>query len=177
VRDPGDRARFEQLYRAHYAEILRYAARRVDVDTARDVAAETFTAAWRRLDDVPAHATRGWLFTTARNVLVNEYRTLARRDRLTDRLRVVGDTSDEPDHAQRVAEQLHVQQLLAQLTDDDREALELTEWDGLSRSEAARVVGCSTPTFRVRLHRARRRLVELYEHDRAQPIPLQRSIS
>jgi RNA polymerase sigma-70 factor (ECF subfamily) len=31
-------------------------------------------------------------------------------------------------------------------------------WHGLSPREAARVVGCSTATFSVRLHRARKRL-------------------
>jgi RNA polymerase sigma-70 factor, ECF subfamily len=172
VRDPDGRARFEDLYRAHYAEILRYAARRVDLDTARDVAADTFTAAWRRLDDVPAHAARAWLFTTARNVLVNQYRAVARRERLADRIRSIDPAADEPDHAQRVADRLHAHQLLGQLADDAREALELIEWEGLTPAQAARVVGCSAATFRVRLHRARRHLAALYEQDRADPIAL-----
>ena len=47
---------------------------------------------------------------------------------------------------------------LAGLKDDDREALLLTAWDGLSADQAAAVLGCSKAAFQVRLHRARRRL-------------------
>ncbi len=34
----------------------------------------------------------------------------------------------------------------------------LVAWEGLTTREAARSLGCSVPTFSVRLHRARRRL-------------------
>jgi RNA polymerase sigma-70 factor (ECF subfamily) len=44
------------------------------------------------------------------------------------------------------------------LSDADREALLLTAWEGLDARQAAAAVGCSTGTFTVRLHRARRRL-------------------
>lgn len=162
--EPDARGHFEHLYREHYGEILRYAARRVDADTARDVAAEVFASTWRRLDSVPAHAARAWLFTTARNALSNEYRTSSRRRRLTDKLTATVEAGAAvPDPAQQVVDRDHVLSLLAQLPEVDREALELTEWDQLTASEAARVVGCSAATFRVRLHRARRRLLALYE--------------
>ncbi len=49
--------RFDALYRAHYGAVLRYAARRADPETARDVVAETFLVAWRRLSAVPAEPT------------------------------------------------------------------------------------------------------------------------
>nr|WP_307871954.1 sigma-70 region 4 domain-containing protein [Micromonospora sp. U21] len=45
---------------------------------------------------------------------------------------------------------------LARLTEDDRELLTLMAWQNLSSREAAWVIGCSTATFFVRLHRARR---------------------
>jgi DNA-directed RNA polymerase specialized sigma24 family protein len=51
-----------------------------------------------------------------------------------------------------------VLQALASLSATDRDALMLTVWDGLSASDAGRVLGCSTTAFAVRLHRARRRL-------------------
>jgi predicted DNA-binding protein (UPF0251 family) len=40
----------------------------------------------------------------------------------------------------------------------EREALRLVEWEQLDMGEAAQVAGCSSATFRVRLHRARRHL-------------------
>jgi len=47
---------------------------------------------------------------------------------------------------------------LGRLSERDREAITLIAWDGLQPAEAAAVLGQSAATFRVRLHRAKRRL-------------------
>jgi RNA polymerase sigma-70 factor (ECF subfamily) len=52
---------------------------------------------------------------------------------------------------------------LARLPGHEREALLLTAWDGLRPRAAADVAGCSPATFRVRLHRARRRVARELE--------------
>lgn len=66
-----------------------------------------------------------------------------------------------------VVERLTVLSALARLTDRDRDVLMLTAWDGLGTQEAARVAGCSTTAFGVRVHRARRRFTAaLHELDR-----------
>lgn len=63
------------------------------------------------------------------------------------------------DGADEVAlERVTVLRALLQLSAEDREALMLSVWDGMSYRSAAKVVGCSTAAFGVRLHRARRRL-------------------
>jgi len=66
--------------------ILRFAARRTDEQSARDVTAETFLAAWRRLDAVPRDNELAWLYATVRNMLRDELRGRARRYRLDARL-------------------------------------------------------------------------------------------
>jgi RNA polymerase sigma-70 factor (ECF subfamily) len=159
-----DRGSFERLYREHYSELLHYAARRVGADSAREVVADTFLIAWRRFDDIPHESSRAWLFGVARRVVANETRSGQRRARLEERVK--SRTSPEvwvvPDLAQAVVDGEEIRALLSLLSPDGREALELIEWDGLSISEAAQVVGCTTGSFRVRLHRARRSLVELH---------------
>ena len=57
VVDVSPDERFDALYRAHYAAVLRFARRRTDPASAEDVAAETFAIAWRRLEG-PAWTTR-----------------------------------------------------------------------------------------------------------------------
>jgi RNA polymerase sigma-70 factor (ECF subfamily) len=47
---------------------------------------------------------------------------------------------------------------LGRLSERDREAITLIAWDGLQPAEAAAVLGQSAASFRVRLHRAKRRL-------------------
>lgn len=76
------RARFERLFAGHYGELLRFAQRRVGIDAAGDVVAETFLIAWRRLPEVPTEHARAWLYSTARHVIANELRARQRRNRL-----------------------------------------------------------------------------------------------
>jgi RNA polymerase sigma factor (sigma-70 family) len=157
---------------------LRFAARRTDEQSARDVTAETFLAAWRRLDAVPRDNELAWLYATVRNMLRDELRGRARRYRLDARLQ------SQPRHADSnvadgVIDRLHAQRLLDALPPKDREALQLVEWEQLDIGMAAQVVGCQVATFRVRLHRARRRLAALGEladrapdeHERPRPSP------
>jgi DNA-directed RNA polymerase specialized sigma24 family protein len=79
--------RFSELYRAQYEAVLRYALRRTDGETARDVAAETFLIAWRRLNAVPAPTQlTPWPYGVARRVLANVERSQRRANRVTARL-------------------------------------------------------------------------------------------
>ena len=153
--------RFEVLYEQHYPAVLRYAARRVGAEAARDIAAETFTIAWRRLGQVPAGQPLPWLYATARNCLANELRRQQRGERLDSRMRTEaprGPAVASPEPAEQVADRLTVLAALATLRPKDQEALRLIEWEHLDVAAAATVMGCSAGTFRVWLHRARRRL-------------------
>ncbi|HEY0497122.1 MAG TPA: sigma-70 family RNA polymerase sigma factor [Kutzneria sp.] len=149
---------FEELYHAHYAALLRYGTRRVGHDAAKDVVAETFLVAWRRPDAVPLDDPLPWLYATARRVLANHVRAEIRRDRLDERIGAMGDGVVEADHADAVAARADVLRALAELPAGDQEVLMLTEWDGVAAPTAAEVVGCTLSAFKVRLHRARRRL-------------------
>jgi RNA polymerase sigma-70 factor, ECF subfamily len=135
--------------------VLGYAMRRADQEEARDVVAETFTIAWRKIDRVPeAHEALPWLLVTARNVLANRRRKSARAV-------ASGPVAVERDHAEDVVASLTLVAAFNRLAERDRETLALVAWDGLDPGDAARVAGCSTGTFSVRLHRARRRLEDL----------------
>jgi RNA polymerase sigma-70 factor (ECF subfamily) len=71
------RARFEALWGDHYEAVVRFALRRAPRDRAPDIAEETFLAAWRRLDEIPADA-GPWLYGVARGVLANDRRSQRR---------------------------------------------------------------------------------------------------
>jgi RNA polymerase sigma-70 factor (ECF subfamily) len=156
VTDPDLMARFTHAYDAHYSRVYAYAVSRAGGQLAEEVASETFCVAWRRIRDLPDEPLP-WLLGVARNIVRESYRAQARRDSLATELRTwttvaTGDVGDD------VAERAEMLGALARLSDDDREALTLIAWHGLSPGEAAKVVGCSKATFFVRLHRARRRL-------------------
>lgn len=144
----------EVLFRSHYRDVEAYVRRRADPDLVEDVVAETFLVAWRRLDELPDEA-RPWLLGVARKTLSTQRRTGARRRSLVTKLTAIQAT--EPSEQQS---DLGVTDALAGLSEKDREAITLVAWEGLSPNEAAVVVGQSAVAFRVRLHRAKRRLHE-----------------
>nr|WP_310742105.1 RNA polymerase sigma factor [Microbispora sp. H13382] len=156
------RRRFEEIYMAHYADLLGYVRRRTDTpEDAADVLAETFATAWRRIGDVPAGSSaRLWLYGVARRVLANGRRAETRRSALVERLGAELAQREEhdrlPDHEDLDA----VRAAFRRLGSDDREVLALASWEGLGSAEIATVLGCSCGAARLRLHRARKRLTK-----------------
>jgi RNA polymerase sigma factor (sigma-70 family) len=167
-------ARFTALYQSQHDAVLRYALRRTDPETARDVTAETFLVAWRRLDVVPAGDTdaRPWLYGVARRVLANAERSRRRAENLTARLHQQRQNASAADAGGVVGETARLNAALATLTESDQEALRLVGWEELDLASAALAMGCSRGTMAVRLHRARRRLeraLELVADDEPRP--------
>jgi RNA polymerase sigma-70 factor (ECF subfamily) len=146
-------ARFAEVFE-DLGFIAGYARRR----GARDpdgIAAETMAVAWRRLADVPADDARPWLIATARNLLLAERRREPAATRDLDGV-------DLPAPEQQFSHELDLDPDLAAglraLSDQDRETLLLIAWDDLTPAQAADSLGITSAAFRVRLHRARRRL-------------------
>ncbi|HKT82771.1 MAG TPA: sigma-70 family RNA polymerase sigma factor, partial [Solirubrobacterales bacterium] len=133
---------FGRLYREQGRAILAYALRRVDDrEDAADVVAETFLIAWRRLAEVPAGAAaRLWLYGVARRVIANLRRSERRRTRLGGRL-AESLRTELATHSAPSGEAAEVLRAMTELSDEDRELLLLISWEGLSPSEAAKVLG------------------------------------
>lgn len=150
--------RVENLYRAEGRRILAYLAKRVDEpEDAADLLAEVFVVAWRRRHVLPSgDGGRLWLYGVARRTLANHRRGDQRRAAATRELAAAlaqWGAAHPPDEATTA-----VRQALARLPERDREIITLVEWDGLSPSEAAQVVGVLPSSARSRLQRARARL-------------------
>jgi RNA polymerase sigma factor (sigma-70 family) len=148
-------ARFDALFTEHERRVLAYAMRRTQtLADAEDVAAETFTIAWRKIDAIPAEEPLPWLYAVARRVLANHRRGLGRRERLAALLRVddvatplrAGEDHDGPAFA-----------ALATLSLADQEILRLVAWEELGNQQIAAVLGITPNAVAIRLHRARDR--------------------
>lgn len=148
--------RFTAIYDTYRARVWAYAASRAGSQAADEVVSETFMVAWRRFSDMPS-APLPWLLGVARNVIRESVRAETRRDSLSAELRRWVEESVS-DVADGVVDRIAIRRALTQLPEPDREVLILIAWQGLSPREAARVIGCTATAFRVRLHRARRRL-------------------
>ncbi|MGH2862313.1 MAG: RNA polymerase sigma factor [Solirubrobacteraceae bacterium] len=173
VDDRLGRERLEDLFRRHEPRVAAYVRRRAPDDVVDDVVAETFLIAWRRLDDVREPALP-WLLGVARRVLSTHWRGDRRRQELSNRL-----AATQSMQASAWSEDSEERALaaLATLSEKDREALTLTAWEGLTPQQAAVVLDEPAARFRVRLHRAKRRIKAVLEQpSSARPNPITSSV-
>ncbi|XRQ09791.1 RNA polymerase sigma factor [Actinomadura welshii] len=166
VRSRREPAAFAVVFHRHFAEIHRYAARRLGADAADDIAAETFLAAFRRRDrfDPARGEVRPWLYGIATRLVGLHRRAEGRRYRALART-PAQDVQDG--HEDIVAARVtaggagaDLADALARLPRGDRDVLLLIALADLTYEEVGQALGLKTGTVASRLNRARRRLRE-----------------
>lgn len=138
----------------------RFAVRRTDAETAKDIVAETLLIAWRRLEAVPVDSELPWCYAVAGHLVSNARRSARRQQGLIARIIQI----DRPRAVEPVDAALPdpaVHRALAQLRPQDRELLRLWAWEDLAAPDIAAVLGVSVNAVNIRLHRARHRLAQL----------------
>ena len=160
-----DRQAFEILYGRYVRSVFGLALRRLgDRGHAEDAVQEAFAAVWRSASTYRPErgAAGGWLYTVARNAIV-------------DRLRRNGPASDaelpelmsgEPGPAQQAEDSFvswRVHRALEELQPREREVIELAYWSGMSQSEVATYLGLPLGTVKTRTRSALARLATVLE--------------
>lgn len=160
--DDNKRIAFNVLFAENYALIVRYAERRVEsTAVAEEIAAETFVAAWVKLDPAVPLDLR-WLYRTASNKVMNHWtRTKNRKSAEGALTRLILEPGSRPDTLDRLA----VRDALSRLRPRESEALMLTVWEGLSADEVAEVMDCTLAAAWKLLSRARGNLRKLLSID------------
>jgi RNA polymerase sigma-70 factor (ECF subfamily) len=149
----------QQLHAEHADALWGYCARLTGHDRSRaeDVAQETLLRAWRHrtILDSPPQAVRAWLFTVARNIVIDQWRsTQAHPETPVAELPDdgVGDESDQLLLSWVVAE------ALTHLSREHRDVLLECYYRGRPVAEAARRLGVPEGTVKSRTHYALRAL-------------------
>jgi RNA polymerase sigma-70 factor, ECF subfamily len=160
-RDP---AAFAPLYQRYVRPIYAYCHQRLgDRELAEDATSQVFVKALAALPRYRADSFRGWLYTIARNVVI----ALQRR-RPTAALDEAWEVEDErrtpEDNAILADGERSVRRLLARLTPDQREVVEL-RLAGLDGAEIATVLGRRQGAVRATQFRAYQRLRELISRE------------
>lgn len=162
----SDPAGFSAFYEENFEAVLTFVTRRTDnPHVAADLTADVFVAALEAAGryDARQGAPIAWLYGIARNVMAVHGRGTARELKAVARLkgRRLLDDEDIAALEERIDAERAVRGLAARhsaLSEPLRAVLDLVAIDGLTPREAARVLGVSQATVRVRLHRARRAL-------------------
>lgn len=145
-------------YGQHMPTFVRYLHRRLGDLGAESAALEVFT---RACNEQRAGADRDgalrWLYATATDVISERHRVEQRRLRGLERHAAAVSRSDQPTvRGTEIDPRLVV--TLRTLREQDRDALLLIAWGGLSDVEAAEILGIPVDTVRSRVTRVRRRL-------------------
>jgi len=123
------------------------------------VVQETFLRAWRNISRVRLidGNPRSYLFTTARNILTDEWRTRSRRPELVNDDRRLANVPTE-DTVNATLEALTINEALTRLSVDHRNVIQALYYDGLTVPEAARRLGVAQGTVKSRGYYAVRAL-------------------
>lgn len=164
----GDADAFERLMVKHYRSVLNFIARFIGrPEVAEDLTQEVFLRIYRSRDRyVPGAMFRTWMFTIARNLCLNEIRRAGKSENVIRPGEPEEGTyaSANPDDADRRGPEaellLHerremVHQAVAALPDNQRSAVLLRRFEGLSYAEIASVLGVSQKAVKSLLSRAK----------------------
>ncbi|MCO6184667.1 sigma-70 family RNA polymerase sigma factor [Rhizobium sp. L1K21] len=133
-------------------------------DRADDLVQETVMKAWSKQESFELGTNiKAWLFTILRNEFYSQLRKRGREVADTDEVY----SSKLSVHPNQLG-QMDMQDFLAalaQIPDDQREAIVLVCASGFSYEEAAEICDCKIGTIKSRINRARNRLQELLDVD------------
>jgi RNA polymerase sigma-70 factor (ECF subfamily) len=165
---------FDQEALPHLDALYRVALRLTgDASQAEDLVQDTMLKAFRAWGQYrPGTNARAWLLTILRNTFINEYRKQKREPVPVDIdlvepyiVRPAGpDTDPEGTFFSRIVD-ARVLEAVQSLPDEFRDALVLSDMEGLSYAEVAESLEIPIGTVKSRLFRARRLLQkQLYDH-------------
>ncbi|MFF4412007.1 sigma-70 family RNA polymerase sigma factor [Streptosporangium sp. NPDC001559] len=160
----------EAFARAVYPDVLRFVAHLAGTHAAEDLTQETFVRALLALPRFAGRSSaRTWLLSIARRVVIDRFRSAARRPLLAD----LTDWQSAAERRQPLGlpgreDGVALADLLSRVPRERREAFVLTQLVGVPYGEAAELIGCPVGTVRSRVARARSQLIaSLTAADRA----------
>jgi RNA polymerase sigma-70 factor, ECF subfamily len=152
-------ADLDALYRQHARDVFRFVLYLSgNHHDAEDITSETFVRAWTAPGGIRMATVKGYLFMIARNLFLQSLRNRGRHVELQDTLPDPGPGQEaETERASELAQALAGLQELAEI---DRAALLMRAMYELPYEDIAAALGLSLAATKVRIHRARRALLE-----------------
>ena len=150
----------QRLHDDHAGALWGHCLRLTNHDRARaeDVCQETLLRAWRNASvlDESQGSVRAWLFTVARNIVIDEWRTSRSQHEVA--VPEVPENRDEVDHTDQLLTSWLVAEAVTSLSADHRAVLLECYYRGASVAQAAHRLGIPEGTVKSRTHYALRAL-------------------
>ena len=149
----------ENLYRRYAGDVRRFALYLCgDAVMADEITSDTFVRAWMASERIRQPTVKSYLFTIARNAYTDLLRRAARHSQLDKNMpdtRISAQTQME-----QTAEVRAVLAALQQLPEMDRTVLLMRALDEMPYEEIAETLGITVVTAKVKVHRARLKLMQ-----------------
>jgi RNA polymerase sigma-70 factor, ECF subfamily len=149
------------LYDEHGAALWRYAMRLTgDRAHAEDVVQETLLRGWQHpeVTNDGERSARAWLFTVARNMIIDERRSSRFRNEVSSLDGSAAPEQASPDEVNSALDRVLVGDALAQLSPDHRAVIRRSYYLGWTTTQIADDLGIAEGTVKSRLHYAVRAL-------------------
>lgn len=175
----GNQDAFSQLVIRYQDRVINIVAQRIsDRESAYDIAQEVFIKAFRGLAGFKSQSGfYTWLYRIAINTTLSYRRKVRRHGSMLSLDRPLGGDDDEGGRkievtdpgdtpgevALRKEEVDTVREAIASLDDDFNEVIVLRDLQGLSYEEISEVLNCPVGSIKSRLHRARKKLLEVLQ--------------
>jgi RNA polymerase sigma-70 factor, ECF subfamily len=149
----------ENLYKRYAGDVRRFALYLCgDVMMADEITSDTFVRAWMAVDRIRQPTVKSYLFAIARNIYIDSLRRAARDTRLDETMPDKRISAQK--HMEQSAEVRAVLKALQQLPEMDRTVLLMRALDEMPYEEIAETLGISVVAARVKIHRARLKLMQ-----------------
>lgn len=146
----------QQLHEQHGAALLGFAQRLThNPEMARDVVQDVLLRAWHHpeIDGTDERATRAWLFTVTRNLVIDRWRSAAHRyEAATDSEVLAARAPAREDASSAVLDRWLIADALAALSPPHRVVVVAAYYEGRPVAEIARTLGVPEGTVKSRLH-------------------------
>jgi RNA polymerase sigma-70 factor (ECF subfamily) len=159
----GDVQAFNILVERYQKEALNFAIRMLgNLPDAEDICQDSWLAAWESIRRFKGGSFRTWVLHIVANDCRDEFRRRKKRVSISVTDSPPPIMADPKGNTALSHEMIEaVQETLLQLPHEQRLAITLREFNGLSYDEIAKVMRCSTGTVRSRLNRGRINLRDL----------------
>jgi RNA polymerase sigma-70 factor (ECF subfamily) len=152
----------ETVYRDFSTQLERFIARRVsDPHTAEDILQDVFLRVHSQIDSLQDESKlQGWIYQITRHAIVDYYRRRKDLTELPESFSYIDEHEIETDASQELLPSIGG--MLRSLPEKYRQALILTEYQGLTQQEAAIRLGLSLSGAKSRVQRAREQMKQMF---------------